>query len=161
MIFSKQSFFVSAFIISTSTICSAQNFDSTNVQNSQIEKRNTQIRPEVNYHESDELKVLSEQYIESNSTVKTINGFRIEIFSSSGANSKLKARNYRLQFVQKYDSIPAYVVWEYPNFEVRTGDFRTKLEAEKALQNIIVDFPFAFITKDEINIPECNKAVTE
>lgn len=157
----KEVILASTLIISSSSFCLAQNFDTTLVQDSQMVDRNIQIRPQVNYHENVKLVELSNNYKELNKTENTIDGYRIEIFSSSGANSKLKARNYRIQFIDKYDSIPAYVVWEYPNFEVRTGDFRTKLEAEKALALIVNEFPFAFITKDKINPPVNSVAKTE
>ena len=115
-----------------------------------IESRLESQLNEVEKIRDDDLETIDDLRYEVFVLEKTIDGYRIEIFSSSGANSKLKARNYRIQFIDKYDSIPAYVVWEYPNFEVRTGDFRTKLEAEKALALIVNEFPFAFITKDKI-----------
>jgi len=108
---------------------------------------------EVQVHQDEQLMQVFEQYQLYHEKHPEIPGYRIEIFSSSGANSKLKARSNRLRFTQEFDSIPAYVVWEYPNFEVRVGDYRTKLEAEQALQGIIPSFPFAFITKDDIQLP--------
>lgn len=108
---------------------------------------------EVHYNESSTITKLMDSYAEYHKKHTQIDGYRIEIFSSSGANSKLKARNTRLKFQSSQDSIPAYVVWEYPNFEVRVGDYRTKLEAEAALEEIIQEFPFAFITKDKIELP--------
>lgn len=81
-------------------------------------------------------------------------GYRIEIFSSSGENSKLKAKNVRLRFLSKFPEDQAYLCWEYPNFEVRVGNYRNRLEAEKALQHIQEDFPFAFVKKDRIDPPD-------
>lgn len=107
----------------------------------------------VSINQPDQLVKTNERYTSFHDKHPEIPGYRIEIYSSSGANSKLKARSNRIQFIQQYDSIPAYVVWEYPNFEVRVGDFRTKLEAERALQDIVPSFPFAFITKDDIELP--------
>lgn len=82
-----------------------------------------------------------------------INGYRIELFSSSGANSKAKAFEAMLDFKEKYPDALAYVVWENPNFELEIGDFRTRLEAMKQLQEISKDYPFAFIKKTKINLP--------
>ena len=113
----------------------------------------TPIQAGVLTHQDERLVQIFESYQSYHEKHPEIPGYRIEIFSSSGANSKLKARSNRLKFTQEFDSIPAYVVWEYPNFEVRVGDYRTKLDAERALQAIIPSFPFAFITKDDIELP--------
>ncbi len=113
----------------------------------------TETKRGIKYTESSSIKQLMESYTDYHKDHPQLSGYRIEIFSSSGANSKLRARNTRLKFQSSHDSIPAYVVWEYPNFEVRVGDYRTKLEAEAALEEITTEFPFAFITKDQIELP--------
>lgn len=82
-----------------------------------------------------------------------IPGYTILIFSTSGANSKLNARNKLLSFTQKYPDAPTHLAWKSPNYEVRVGDFRTKLEAEKLLQEIKDDFPSAFVREDMIELP--------
>lgn len=91
-------------------------------------------------------------------------GYRIEIFSESGSGSRKKAGRVKDKFEEEFEDIPAYVKWEYPNFEVRAGDFRTKLEAEKHLIKIKEVFPFAYIKKDQIEppaLPELNPTLEE
>ncbi len=87
---------------------------------------------------------------------KAIPGFRIQIFFDSGSNSSDRARNAREQFQMKFPDIPAYISWKAPNYRVRVGDFRTRLEAEKALQQIMTEYPNAWVIKDEINFPQIN-----
>tara|TARA_R110002050_G_scaffold87066_3_gene184632 strand:- start:22073 stop:22621 length:549 start_codon:yes stop_codon:yes gene_type:complete len=82
-----------------------------------------------------------------------IPGYTILIFSTSGANSKLNARNKQISFNQKFPETTTHLAWKSPNYEVRVGDFRTKLEAEKLLQEIKSDFPSAFVRKDKIELP--------
>jgi hypothetical protein len=139
---------ISLVLSTLNTISIAQNFD----EHPSYDRLQSD-EPHVIIHQDEQLVQLIAQYSDYHEKHPEIPGYRIEIYSSSGANSKLKARSNRMQFIQQYDSIPAYVVWEYPNFEVRVGDFRTKLEAERALQDIIPSFPFAFITKDDIALP--------
>ena len=55
-----------------------------------------------------------------------------------------------------YPEIPAYVSWKAPNYRVRVGDFRSRLEAEKVLQSILIGYPNAWVIKDEINFPVMN-----
>lgn len=88
-------------------------------------------------------------------------GYRVEIFSESGSGSQSKAKNVQSKFQENFAHIPGYVKWQYPNFEVRVGDFRTKLEAEKNLQAIKEIFPFAYIKQDLIEPPALERQETE
>jgi hypothetical protein len=87
---------------------------------------------------------------------KAIPGFRIQVFFDSGSNSSDRARSVKEGFNLLFPDIPAYVSWKAPNYRVRVGDFRTRLEAEKALQIITIDYPNAWVIKDEINFPVIN-----
>jgi hypothetical protein len=84
---------------------------------------------------------------------KAIPGFRIQVFFDSGSNSSDRARSVKDGFNLLFPDIPAYVSWKAPNYRVRVGDWRTRLEAEKALQIITIDYPNAWVIKDEINFP--------
>jgi hypothetical protein len=94
--------------------------------------------------------------IMGNPDSKAIPGYRIQIFFDSGLNSSDRARQAREEFLLIFPEIPAYVSWKAPNYRVRVGDFKTKLEAEKTLQLIIIDYPNAWVTRDEINFPLMN-----
>lgn len=94
--------------------------------------------------------------IMENPDQKSIPGYRIQIFFDSGLNSSDRARQARDEFMLLFPDIPAYISWKAPNYRVRAGDFRTKLEAEKLLQLIMIDYPTAWVTKDEINFPVIN-----
>lgn len=87
---------------------------------------------------------------------KAIPGYRIQIFFDSGINSSDRARQARDEFLALYPEVPAYVSWKAPNYRVRVGDFRSRLEAEKVLQSILIGYPNAWVIKDEINFPAIN-----
>jgi hypothetical protein len=87
---------------------------------------------------------------------KDIPGYRIQIFFDSGINSSDRARQAREEFLALYPDMPAYVSWKAPNYRVRVGDFRSRLEAEKVLQSILIGYPNAWVIKDEINFPAIN-----
>ncbi len=91
-----------------------------------------------------------ERHVELNSRVKTIPGYRVQIASFSGTNSKTKAFDLRDSFVTDYPDVQAYIVFDEPNFKVKVGDFRTRLEAYAFLQTI-KDFYKGYIVKDNIN----------
>ena len=91
-----------------------------------------------------------ERHIELNQRVKTIPGFRVQIASFSGANSKTSAFNLREDFMTDYPTVQAYIVFDEPNFKVKVGDFRTRLEAYAFLQQI-KDTYKGYIVRDNIN----------
>ena len=49
--------------------------------------------------------------------------------------------------------MPCYLIFQEPYYKVRIGDYRTKMEAEKFLNEIEQDYPNAFVVQDEINFP--------
>jgi len=84
---------------------------------------------------------------------KGVPGYRIQVYYDSGINSGDRARKAREDFMFLFPDIPAYVTWKSPNYRVRVGDFRSRLEAERALHLIIIEYPNAWVIKDEINFP--------
>ena len=91
-----------------------------------------------------------EKHVELNNMVKTIPGFRVQIASFSGTNSKVNAFNLRDRFMLDYPTVQAYIVYDEPNFKVKVGDFRTRLEAYAFLQQIKETYK-GYITRDNIN----------
>ena len=98
------------------------------------------------------IKVLLQRYMEINRGIS--NGYRVQIFSSSGVGSSEQAQKARGKFLNEDFDIPAYLVDAPPYFRVRAGDFRTRLEAQKYRELIRPIFPGAFIVPDKINLPE-------
>ncbi len=91
-----------------------------------------------------------EKHIELNSRVKTIPGYRVQIASFSGTSSRVNAFNLRERFMTDHPSVQAYIAYDEPNFKVKVGDFRTRLEAYAFLQEI-KDVYKGYIIKDNIN----------
>lgn len=100
------------------------------------------------------LDELLSKHLKVNEISNTIPGFRINIYFQSGNNSKTNAYQLKTSFNTKYPDVEAYVVYEEPNFKVKVGDFRNRMEARGFLQQIKIDFPDAFVIKDQINFPK-------
>jgi hypothetical protein len=96
------------------------------------------------------IKELQAKHIDVNAKTP-INGYRIKIHFGS---DKTKAKEVKAKFIAKFPNIPAYEKYDQPNFNIRVGDFRTKLEAYKVFKEIQVEFPSSFIVSDEIEFPE-------
>ena len=81
-------------------------------------------------------------------------GFRLEIFFSSDNKAREQSSRVKNEFNLVFTDIPAYVLFQTPNFKVRIGDFRNKSEALKTKAYIASKYPNAFIVKDMIQFPE-------
>jgi len=99
----------------------------------------------------DELVKLHVAY---NKAFPFMSGYRIQIFMESGNEALNQAEKVKEVFNDKYKKNNAYLIFVAPYYRVRVGDFRTRLEAEKFLQQIIRKYPNAWVIKDEINFPE-------
>ncbi|HEX3933079.1 MAG TPA: SPOR domain-containing protein, partial [Puia sp.] len=80
-----------------------------------------------------------------------VTGFRVQIFT--GSNRK-DAYNAQAKFQQEFTDIRSYVIYSEPNFKVRVGDFRTRLDAEKLQDQLKKWFDGTFIITEKINPPQ-------
>jgi hypothetical protein len=80
-----------------------------------------------------------------------INGYRVQIFT--GENRK-NAYDAQAKFQEEYPNIRTYIIYNEPNFKVRAGDFRTRLEAEKLQDDLKKWFTGMFIIPEKINPPK-------
>lgn len=101
-----------------------------------------------------EVDALVAKHISLNRSVYSMDGFRIQIFSESGVNSKSRAQAAHDEFQARYPGTGVYLSFKSPNYRVRIGDFRTRLDAQRYLVEITVDYPNAFIIEDQINLPK-------
>ena len=88
---------------------------------------------------------LVQKHIELNERVRTIPGYSIQVASLSGTASKNRAFEMKERVREMFPGVEAYVVFDEPNFKVKVGDFRTRLEAYVFLQHIRAEFPGTII----------------
>ena len=100
--------------------------------------------------------LLVNKHIQINQTLNTMDGFRIQVFSESGNNSKTRAQSVQSDFQSRFPDIGVYLTFKSPNYRVRIGDFRTKLDVQRFLMALTADYPNAFIVTDQINLPKTN-----
>jgi hypothetical protein len=98
--------------------------------------------------EDAKIKELLNKHIEINAKAP-IKGYRIKIHFGADKN---KAKEVKAKFIARFPDVPAYEKYDQPNFNIRVGDFRTKLEAYKFLKEVQVEFPAAFLVQDEIEV---------
>jgi len=83
-----------------------------------------------------------------------IEGFRIQVFMDSGNDAVNHAHELIGKLSEEYPQWKAYLSYGQPYYRVRIGDFRNRLEAEAALQQLNHNYKQAFITRDQIAFPE-------
>ena len=79
-----------------------------------------------------------------------IKGYRVQIHFGQ---EKAKALEVKSKFMAQHNGVASYLDYQQPYFKIRVGDFRTKLEAYKLLQEISNEFTGSFIVSDDIELP--------
>ena len=77
-------------------------------------------------------------------------GYRVQIF----LGDRKTAEETKRTFLQKHPDVPVYLSYLAPNFRLRVGDLRTRLDAERTLSELRVDYPGSYIVPDEIGMPK-------
>jgi hypothetical protein len=77
----------------------------------------------------------------------TLSGFRVQIFSGL---DRASAYSEQQKFKNRYPAIGSYVSYTQPNYRLRVGDFRTRLEAEKLMNELKMFYNSMFIFSDMI-----------
>jgi len=90
-----------------------------------------------------------------------MDGYKIQIYFDSGNGSKSKAYGQKAKFLSKYPDVGADMVYQEPNYKVRVGNFRTRMEAQGFLNEIKGDFESAFIVIDVIDLPDIDDGDVE
>ena len=105
---------------------------------------------------------LVEKHIAFGENRGSIRGFRIQIFFDSGNNSKNSAVAAMNEFKAKYPDVEAYLMYHEPNYKIRVGDFRCRMDAQRFLHKISGEYENAFIVKDdEINLPDLDDDISK
>ncbi len=81
----------------------------------------------------------------------TVSGWRIQIEAGTDRNKIIAAK---ADFLNLYPDLDAEWTFKTPYYKLKTGAFRTKLEAAELKYRIAADFPNAYIIKDDIQASE-------
>ena len=111
------------------------------------------------YKNSPELDKISEfvgKHKDDPENIK-IEGYRVQIYFNE---NKSVALGQKANFLSQYAEHKAYLDYLAPNYRVRVGNFRTRLEAEKLKQSLLSNYPTCIIIQDNIELPTV-KSTTE
>ena len=69
--------------------------------------------------------------------------YKIQIYNGDSEASKKALSDFR----REYKNLDATIIFNTPSYKVWVGSFRTRIEAEKNLQEIAKNYPKAFLIK--------------
>lgn len=82
-------------------------------------------------------------------------GYRVQVFYGS---DRREAFSEQTRFKSNYPKTGAYITYKEPNYYLRVGDFRTRMEAQRFLNELKTSYPTLFIFREKINAPELEEA---
>lgn len=80
-------------------------------------------------------------------------GYRVQIFYGS---DRREVFNEQAKFNSTFPELNTYITYKQPNYYLRVGDFRTRLEAQRFMNELRPIFPTLFIFREKINAPNLN-----
>jgi len=99
----------------------------------------------ITVHADPKVQRLMERYV---AVKHPVAGFRVQIFLGERKAAEEAKRSY----LQKNPESPAYLSWFAPNWRVRVGDCRTRVDAERLLRDLKPIYSGSYIVPDEIEM---------
>lgn len=78
-----------------------------------------------------------------NSSLSTIDKYRIQVFYGKNTQAQQALQNFKML----YPETDATIIYSTPSYKVMVGSYKTRLEAEKNIRIIKQDFPNSFIIR--------------
>ena len=127
--------------VSNETDTSVMKLDFKTIQKGQVQVKKSKALDEITEFVSKNKNTLESVRME---------GYRIQIYFNE---NKSVALGQKASFLSSH-SHKAYLDYLAPNYRVRVGNFRTKLEAEKLKQELLSRYPTCIVIKDHIELPK-------
>ena len=97
------------------------------------------------------LDKLMDMYKDIDTKNPVTTGYRIQIYSESNRAEVQKVKD---KFYAQFPGKRPFIVYNAPNFKLRIGNYRSRMEAFKDLTEVLTAYSTAFIVKDEINLSD-------
>ena len=99
---------------------------------------------------SDSLQKSMPEYIAKNPS-RNVSVFRLRIFFDNKRDARAVSEQVMSEFQEIYPSVPVFRGYSNPYFKVTVGNFRSKSEAMKFLNEIKSQYPSVFLVKEVIS----------
>jgi hypothetical protein len=94
--------------------------------------------------------------IRRNGPIVSQMGYRVQVFYGS---DRRETFNEQTRFKSVYPKINSYIIYKEPNYYLRVGDFRSRLEAQRMLNELRSMFTTLFIFREKINAPSLDTGI--
>lgn len=110
------------------------------------------IQPGMVYYENYvKLEKLQNLHIEDWKSKKTAPGYRVQLYTGGDMNA---LNDIKMKFLMAFPDIEVYQTYSKPNFRLRVGDFMDKNAADILCNELRVEYPGAFVVKDDVVLPK-------
>lgn len=92
------------------------------------------------------------KYVQTNAGRKR-QGYRIRLFFDNRQTARTESEELEKTFREQFPLIPTYRSYTNPFFKVVVGDYRTKSDAIRELNEILPFYPKAIVVKESIYFP--------
>lgn len=82
-------------------------------------------------------------------------GYRVQIFYGSDRREVFSEQQ---RFKSTYPKVNTYITYKEPNYYLRAGDFRTRLEAQRMMNELRPVFATLFVIREKINAPSLEQS---
>lgn len=103
---------------------------------------------QVSIRQSPGVERMMKDYMQSNRSASGVEGYRIQLYSGTGNNSKQEAQEVRSKLLGLFPEENVFVEYNAPFMRVRVGSFRHKHEALPLLRKLKGSFPSCYIVRD-------------
>jgi len=97
----------------------------------------------VTINQDDKITTLLDLKKDMNKNENDSDRYKIQVYSGN----RSEAHEAKKEFSEAFINWKPVIEYETPNFKIWAGNFRTRLEADRALKEIKTKFPSAFIFK--------------
>ena len=87
----------------------------------------------------------------ASTTIVSQMGYRVQVFYGS---DRREVFSEQARFKSAYPRLRTYITYKEPNYYLRVGDFRTRLDAQRLQNELKAIFPTLFIFREKINAPD-------
>ena len=103
---------------------------------------------QVIIHQEVGIPFLLDTHIEMNKRQRYFDGYRIQLYSSSGQKAKHEALEVKGDILELFPDEAVYISFTAPFWRVRVGNYRNKHEALGLMSRLKKEFPNSYVVKD-------------
>ena len=109
----------------------------------------------VTVRQSPEIKEVFNRQVAANASKRVV-VYRIRIYNDNKQNARSASESAMNRFKAMYPGVAAYRSYVNPFFKVTVGNFHSRPEADRMLQQLRGSFPTAFVVKETALASEVN-----